>query len=67
MAVPYRVLILAALLVTAIVVVVPTFTTPVIHSFAFALLVGFIIGTYSSIVSSTPIALFVESRRRRAP
>jgi preprotein translocase subunit SecF len=36
---------------------------PVIHSFAFALLVGFIIGTYSSIFISTPIVLFMEGRR----
>jgi preprotein translocase subunit SecF len=36
---------------------------PVIHSFAFALLIGFIIGTYSSIFISTPIVLFLEGRR----
>jgi preprotein translocase subunit SecF len=39
---------------------------PVIHSFAFALLVGFVIGTYSSIFVSTPIVLYLEARRRRA-
>jgi len=38
---------------------------PVIHSFAFALLVGFLIGTYSSIFISTPIVLFMEARRTR--
>lgn len=38
---------------------------PVIHSFAFALLVGFLIGTYSSIFVSTPIVLYLEGRRRR--
>jgi preprotein translocase subunit SecF len=38
---------------------------PVIHTFAFALLVGFVIGTYSSIFVSTPIVLFLEARRRR--
>jgi preprotein translocase subunit SecF len=38
---------------------------PVIHSFAFALLVGFIIGTYSSIFISTPIVLFLEGRRSK--
>jgi preprotein translocase subunit SecF len=38
---------------------------PVIHSFAFALLVGFVIGTYSSIFVSTPIMLFLEARRRQ--
>jgi preprotein translocase subunit SecF len=37
----------------------------VIHSFAFALLVGFVIGTYSSIFVSTPIVLYLEARRRR--
>jgi preprotein translocase subunit SecF len=31
---------------------------PVIHSFAFALLVGFVIGTYSSIFVSTSIVLY---------
>jgi preprotein translocase subunit SecF len=36
----------------------------VIHSFAFTLLVGFIIGTYSSIFVSTPIVLFLDRRRR---
>ena len=38
---------------------------PVIHSFAFALLVGFVIGTYSSIFVSTPIVLYLEGRRHR--
>lgn len=38
---------------------------PVIHSFAFALLVGFVIGTFSSIFISTPIVLALEGRRRR--
>jgi preprotein translocase subunit SecF len=36
---------------------------PVIHTFAFALLVGFVIGTYSSIFVSTPIVLYLEARR----
>jgi preprotein translocase subunit SecF len=40
---------------------------PVIHSFAFALLVGFVIGTYSSIFVSTPIVLYLEARRHRRP
>ncbi|HVO91765.1 MAG TPA: protein translocase subunit SecF [Terriglobales bacterium] len=39
---------------------------PVIHSFAFALLVGFVIGTYSSIFVSTPIVLYLEAHKRRA-
>jgi preprotein translocase subunit SecF len=38
---------------------------PVIHSFAFTLLVGFIIGTYSSIFVATPIVLFLDRRRVR--
>jgi preprotein translocase subunit SecF len=38
---------------------------PVIHSFAFALLVGFLIGTFSSIFVSTPIVLALEARRGR--
>jgi preprotein translocase subunit SecF len=33
---------------------------PIIHSFAFALLVGFVIGTYSSIFVSTPIVPYFE-------
>jgi len=36
---------------------------PVIHSFAFALLIGFLIGTVSSIFISTPIVLALEARR----
>jgi preprotein translocase subunit SecF len=39
---------------------------PVIHSFAFALFVGFLVGTYSSIFISTPIVLALEGRRKRA-
>jgi preprotein translocase subunit SecF len=35
----------------------------VIHSFAFALLVGFIVGTYSSIFVSTPIVLLLNRGR----
>jgi preprotein translocase subunit SecF len=35
----------------------------VVHSFAFALLIGFIVGTYSSIFVSTPIVLYLENRR----
>jgi preprotein translocase subunit SecF len=38
---------------------------PVIHSFAFALLIGFLIGTVSSIFVSTPIVLALEGRRSR--
>jgi preprotein translocase subunit SecF len=38
---------------------------PVIHSFAFALLIGFLVGTFSSIFVSTPIVLALEGRRSR--
>jgi preprotein translocase subunit SecF len=38
---------------------------PVIHGFAFALLVGFVVGTYSSVFIAAPIVLFFE--RRAAP
>ena len=37
----------------------------VIHSFAFTLLIGFIIGTYSSIFVSTPIVLLLGQRGAR--
>ncbi len=36
---------------------------PVIHSFAFTMLVGFIIGTYSSIFVAGPIVLYLEKNR----
>ena len=36
----------------------------VLHTFAFALLVGFVIGTYSSIFVSTPIVLYLEGRKK---
>ena len=35
----------------------------VIHSFAFALLVGFVVGTYSSIYVASPIVLYLEGRK----
>lgn len=37
----------------------------VIHSFAFALLMGFIVGTYSSIYVATPIVLYLEERKSK--
>jgi preprotein translocase subunit SecF len=37
----------------------------VIHSFAFALLVGFVVGTYSSIYVASPIVLYLERDRGR--
>jgi len=36
---------------------------PVIHGFAFAMLVGFVAGTYSSIFIASPIVLYLERRR----
>jgi preprotein translocase subunit SecF len=38
----------------------------VIHSFAYTLLIGFIIGTYSSIFVTTPAVLFVDRHWRPA-
>ena len=40
---------------------------PVIHGFAFALLVGFIVGTYSSVFIAAPVVLFFERRASSAP
>jgi preprotein translocase subunit SecF len=37
----------------------------VIHGFAFTLLVGFIVGTYSTIFIACPVVLALEGRRRR--
>jgi len=37
---------------------------PVIHTFAFALLVGFVAGTYSSIYVACPLVLYLERPRR---
>jgi preprotein translocase subunit SecF len=52
---------------TAILVTVALFVLggPVIHSFAFALMVGFVVGTYSSIYVAAPIVLYLEGRARR--
>ena len=52
---------------TAILVTVALFVLggPVIHSFAFALMVGFIVGTYSSIYVASPIVLYLEGRGGR--
>ena len=38
-----------------------------IHSFAFTLLIGFIVGTYSSIYIASPVVLLMERWRRRPP
>jgi preprotein translocase subunit SecF len=57
---------------TAIFVIVALFVLGghVIHSFAFTLLVGFVVGTYSSIYVAAPVVLLLEERaarpRRRA-
>ncbi|MFN8543197.1 MAG: protein translocase subunit SecF [Candidatus Binatia bacterium] len=37
----------------------------VIHSFAFALLVGFVVGTYSSIYVASPIVLYLQPREQK--
>ena len=52
---------------TAVLVVLALFVLggPVLHGFAFALLVGFIVGTYSSIFIASPVVLYFE--RRAAP
>jgi preprotein translocase subunit SecF len=51
---------------TAILVTVSLFVLggPVIHSFAFTLMVGFIVGTYSSIYIASPVILYLERRGR---
>ena len=47
---------------TAVLVVLALFVLggPVLHGFAFALLVGFIVGTYSSIFIASPVVLYFE-------
>jgi preprotein translocase subunit SecF len=52
---------------TAIIVIVALFVLGghVIHSFAFTLLVGFVVGTYSSIYVAAPVVLFLEDRAAR--
>jgi len=52
---------------TAILVTAALFVLggPVIHSFAFALLVGFIVGTYSSIYVASPVVLYLEGRQTK--
>jgi len=50
---------------TTLIVVVALFLLggPVIHDFAFALLVGFVVGTYSSVYVASPILLLLEERK----
>lgn len=47
---------------TAVLVVLALYLLggPVIHGFAFSLLIGFVVGTYSSIFIASPIVLFFE-------
>lgn len=49
---------------TAVLVVTSLFLLggPVIHGFAFTLLIGFIVGTYSSIFIASPVVLFFEPK-----
>jgi preprotein translocase subunit SecF len=66
--VSYRVLLFTVLALASVVLTTTALFMlggPVIHSFAFALLVGFVIRTYSSIFVSTPIVLYLEARRHR--
>jgi len=39
----------------------------VIHSFAFTLLVGFVVGTYSSIYVASPIVLYLDRKQPKRP
>ncbi|MDX2169785.1 MAG: protein translocase subunit SecF, partial [Deltaproteobacteria bacterium] len=54
---------------TAIMVTLSLFLLggPVLQGFAFALLVGFTVGTYSSVFIAAPIVLYFESRETKAP
>jgi preprotein translocase subunit SecF len=47
---------------TAVLVVLALFILggPVLHGFAFALLIGFVVGTYSSIFIASPVVLYFE-------
>lgn len=53
---------------TAVLVIIALFLLggEVIHGFAFALLVGFVIGTYSSIYVASPIVLWFEQEGQKA-
>ena len=50
---------------TTLIVVLALFLVggPVIHDFAFALLVGFVVGTYSSVYVASPILLLLQERK----
>jgi len=52
---------------TTLVVVIALFFLggPVIHNFAFALMVGIVVGTYSSIYVASPIVLFWDYAKER--
>ena len=53
---------------TAVLVIIALFLLggEVMHGFAFALLVGFVIGTYSSIYVASPIVLWFEKGGQKA-
>ncbi|HQF85081.1 MAG TPA: protein translocase subunit SecF [Smithellaceae bacterium] len=55
--------ILTSLTVVLVLVALFFLGGPVIHDFSFALLVGVIVGTYSSIFIASPIVLFFESSK----
>jgi preprotein translocase subunit SecF len=54
---------------TAVMVVLALFALggPVLHAFAFTLLIGFIVGTYSSIFIASPVVLYFERGAVAAP
>jgi len=53
---------------TTLIVVVALFLLggPVIHNFAFALIIGIAVGTYSSIYIASPVVIFWEKTRERS-
>jgi preprotein translocase subunit SecF len=55
--------ILTVVTVIIVLVVLYIFGGPVIHDFAFTLIVGLMIGTYSSIFIASPIVLFLEEKK----
>jgi preprotein translocase subunit SecF len=57
--------ILTSVTTLVVVIVLFLFGGGVIHDFAFALLIGVIVGTYSSMFVASPILLFLEERGRR--
>ena len=46
-----------------VVLILFIFGGEVIHTFSFAMIIGVIVGTYSSIFVASPIAIYIESRK----